>query len=312
MRLSNSTPCVKRYAVMISSLLLVSFVSFAKAQDQGAKGWPPEKRYVSVQTGPGPASGTFVFISSEMSFNKIVKGAPFAAEEVTESVQTLADGNRIARRSTATIYRDGEGRVRREQVLDMIGPFPAKVEPLHLIFISDPVAKVNYILDPRTNTARKHAFLELPKDLGPMSPPPHGEGKPGPDATPLPPPGPISTITAVGPSEKFGSEEVKSESLGKQVIEGVEAEGTRLTLTIPAGAIGNERPIEVVFERWYSPELQMVVMTRHSDPRFGETTYRLTNIKRGEPDRSLFEVPSNYTIEELPVPQREFRIKRRG
>jgi TonB family protein len=88
------------------------------------------------------------------------------------------------------------------------------------------------------------------------------------------------------------------ESLGKQMIEGVEAEGTRTTLTFPAGMMGNERPINIVSERWYSPELQMVVLTKHSDPRFGETSYRLTNINRSEPSRTLFEVPSDYTIKE--------------
>ncbi len=82
------------------------------------------------------------------------------------------------------------------------------------------------------------------------------------------------------------------------MIEGVEAEGTRTTMTIPAGEIGNERPIEIVSERWYSPELQLVVMTRHSDPRSGETTYKLTNINRTEPAKSLFEVPAGYTIKE--------------
>ena len=89
--------------------------------------------------------------------------------------------------------------------------------------------------------------------------------------------------------------EVKQD-LGKQIIEGVEAEGTRTTITIPAGEIGNERPIEIVSERWYSPELQLVVMTRNSDPRSGETTYKLTNINRTEPAKTLFEVPSDYTI----------------
>ena len=87
-----------------------------------------------------------------------------------------------------------------------------------------------------------------------------------------------------------------TEQLGKQLIEGVEAEGTRTKITIPAGEIGNERAIEIVSERWYSPELQLVVMTRHSDPRSGETTYKLTNINRTEPAKSLFEVPSDYTI----------------
>jgi len=94
--------------------------------------------------------------------------------------------------------------------------------------------------------------------------------------------------------------DVKEEQLGKQNIEGVEAEGTRTTVTIPAGEIGNERAIEIVSERWFSPELQLVVMTRNSDPRTGETTYKLTNINRAEPAKSLFEVPSDYTIKEGP------------
>ena len=110
-----------------------------------------------------------------------------------------------------------------------------------------------------------------------------------------------------------GAKDGVEEQLGKQIIEGVEAEGTRTTVTIPAGEIGNERPIEIVSERWYSPELQLVVMTRNSDPRTGETTYKLTNINRAEPAKSLFEVPSDFTIKEgpgfgprlAPMPQRK-------
>jgi hypothetical protein len=88
---------------------------------------------------------------------------------------------------------------------------------------------------------------------------------------------------------------VKKEDLGTQVIEGIQAQGYRTVTTIPAGEIGNERPIEIVSERWYSPDLQVVVMSRHSDPRMGETKYRLTNISRAEPPRSLFEPPAGYT-----------------
>ena len=103
--------------------------------------------------------------------------------------------------------------------------------------------------------------------------------------------------------------QAKKESLGKQFIEGVEADGTRSTVTIPPGEIGNERAIEIVSERWYSAELQTVVMTRHSDPRFGETTYKLTNISRTEPDRSLFELPGGYTLKEDSTPK-QFRLRK--
>ena len=90
----------------------------------------------------------------------------------------------------------------------------------------------------------------------------------------------------------------KTESLGTQVIEGVNAEGTRSTITIPAGTEGNDQPFDIVSERWYSPDLQMVVMSSHSDPRVGESVYRVTNINRAEPAHSLFEVPSDFTVTE--------------
>jgi TonB family protein len=97
-----------------------------------------------------------------------------------------------------------------------------------------------------------------------------------------------------------GGKRAKAESLGKQLVEGVQAEGTRTTVTIAAGEIGNDLPISIVNERWYSPELETVVMSRQSDPRFGETIYRLTNIDRSEPDKSLFEVPGDYTVSGVP------------
>jgi hypothetical protein len=102
----------------------------------------------------------------------------------------------------------------------------------------------------------------------------------------------------------------ESEPLGTKVIEGVEAAGTRSTVTIPAGQMGNEKPLAIVTERWYSSELNTVVMSRHSDPRMGETTFRLTQISRGEPERSLFEVPADYTVKEG-GPGHEFKVERR-
>ena len=93
---------------------------------------------------------------------------------------------------------------------------------------------------------------------------------------------------------------VQTESLGSQVIEGVQADGTRTTMTIPAGRIGNEKPIQIVTERWYSNQLQAVVMSKRTDPRVGETIYRLTNINQTEPPAALFQVPSGYTVQEGP------------
>ena len=105
-------------------------------------------------------------------------------------------------------------------------------------------------------------------------------------------------VTTVNQGGRISNNKANKESLGKQMVEGVEAEGTRVTTTIPAGEVGNDAPINIVSESWYSNELQVMVKSRHSDPRSGETVYRLTNINRSEPDHSLFEVPADYSIKE--------------
>jgi len=107
-------------------------------------------------------------------------------------------------------------------------------------------------------------------------------------------------VHVAAPTAPSGKD-VRTEDLGKQTIEGVMAEGTRTITTIPAGQIGNERSIEIVSERWYSPELQTVVLSKQTDPRHGENVYRLTGISRKEPDKSLFEIPSSYTVQDAPA-----------
>lgn len=267
------------------------------------------EREMQSPEGPPPPGlpGDFVFLATEMSFGgKVVKGAPYSAQAITESVQTLSDGNRIVNKSTAAIYRDSEGRTRREQTLRAIGSFANGGEAPQTIFISDPVAGTSYALDPRTHVARKMPPMHFKFDF--KVPPPFGD-KAGalPEAPPIErvEPGQVEIeraeiAVAAAPNANFmwgwGNHVASTESLGKQNVEGVEAEGTRSTVTIPAGEIGNERPIEIVNERWYSSELQTVVMTRHSDPRFGESSYRLTNIDRSEPAKSLFEVSADYTL----------------
>ena len=270
----------------------------------------PDREFIEggiVMQGPEglpapPPPGDFVFLAAEMSAGgKLVKGAPYSAQAVTESTQVLSDGNRLVNKSTATVYRDSEGRTRREQTLRAIGAFANGGEPPQTIFINDPVAGTSYMLDPRTHIARKMPPMRFKFEF--KTPPPadkEGGAPPG-----APPPDRVEFEREViagktPPETKFiwgwQNYVARPESLGRQTIEGVEAEGTRSTVTIPAGEIGNERPIEIVNERWYSPELQTVVMTRQSDPRFGEASYRLTNIDRSEPAKSLFEIPTDYTV----------------
>ena len=289
---------------------------------QGPEGGPPFP----------PPGANVVFMASESFDGKVVKGAPYSAEAVTESVQTLADGNRIVNKFTSQVYRDGEGRTRREQTLKGLGGVGTGEEPLQTIFINDPVAGVTYSLDTRSQTAHKSMpfRFQVTKKTG------VGVGGGGggdaqtfefktaqganvvvSSSSSAAPQAGTRVVTPGAEVDHFtmrtegaagyvfktrpnaSASDVKEEKLGTQMIEGVQAEGTRRTTTIPAGEIGNERPIEMVSERWYSPELQLVVMTRYSDPRSGETTYKLTNINRTEPAKSLFEVPPGFSVKEM-------------
>ncbi len=309
-------------SLSVVALLLNGFAASAQQEKSELK----ESRNIVVelsgsvnQDGPPPEffsfqGDNFSFIRSEMSFGgKVVKGAPYSAQMVNESVQTLADGNRIVHRNESSVARDSEGRTRREQVLHAIGPWTASGEPQKSIFIQDPVAGVNYVLEPGAKTARKMTVVTVHSSDGPApaealrrhpGPPPEiavsgGRGGPG---------GPgVFNMRVGGPNRH----DAKEESLGKKIIAGVEAEGTRSTITIPAGEIGNEQPILIVSERWYSPQLQTVVMSKHSDPRMGETTFQLTNLSRDEPAHSLFEVPSDYTVKEESGPGVRMQMKKR-
>ncbi len=334
-----------------------------------------------AQTG---GDNVFQFFSQEMSFdNRLVKGAPFSAETVSETIQTLPDGNRIVQRSEGHIYRDSQGRTRNERTFQMGGSSEQK----RTISIFDPVAGASYILDPETRIAREmNSFARVP----PPPPPPPPALAPAASASgeapkkitvsggvlqgsalrkvqpPYPPvakaaraegavqvqvviseagevieasvvsghpllrdaalqaarqwqfkptelqgkpvkvqgiltfnftlgDNPVPPADAARRITKFST---NSEELGKQMIEGVECEGVRAVTTIPAGAVGNERPIEMVNETWYSPELKMTILSKRNDPRFGESTYRVTNLSRAEPDAALFQIPSDYTIKE--------------
>jgi TonB family protein len=289
-------------------LVLSTTLSSAQQKREAAPGEPMRVELPMQSPDAPPPPGDFVFIANEMSFSgRLVKNAPYSATAVTESIQTLSDGNRIISKSTSALYRDSEGRTRREQSLGPIGAFASGGEPQQMIFIDDPVSGVSYTLDARTRSAQKMPPMRFKFEF--KTAPPAGEGVGG---TPGPaPPAPdqqkqfeferierSAKVTAEAPRYVWGwrNHEATTESLGKQNIEGVEADGTRGKLTIPAGEIGNERAIEITDERWYSPELQTVVMTRHSDPRFGESSYRLTNISRSEPPKSLFELPGDYTV----------------
>jgi hypothetical protein len=229
---------------------------------------PPGQHEAHGGRAPGEA---FDFVAFEGGFaGKTVTGAPFSASVSMQITQTLADGNRIERTTSGTLARDSQGRTRRDITFPAIGPWAASGQAApHMILVNDPVAGTRYLLNPDRKVAHK---------IGE-----HNWNAPG----------------AGGKEESGrhpgGQDEVTTD-LGKRKINGVEAQGTRITRTIPAGAIGNEKPIAIVTERWYSADLQMNVLVKHSDLRMGENVFQLTDIQRQEPDASLFKVPADYTV----------------
>ena len=302
-----------------SLLLVISMTATGNAQEVFTTTTPTAPVAVS-------RAATEVFAAS--SSTKVVKGAPFSADGISESVQVLADGNRITRRMTTKMYRDAEGRFRRESAGGASVSAPATSSGFSTVYgfqdtisIFDPVENVRILLSPSSKTARRVTSrspltegavvngqamndalkrrTELEKTLNSQA---TSEAVKRRIETEK------SVIQKIGSDDAYKSQVVllgsnasslnrsKSESLGTKSFEGVEAEGTRTTTTIPAGTIGNEKPIEITYERWHSKELDLIVYSRRYDPRLGEQIYRLTNISRSEPDRSLFSVPTDYKV----------------
>lgn len=241
--------------------------------------------------------GKIEFFSAEMAgAGEVVTAAPYTATATTESTQVLADGNRIVNKTSSFVARDSQGRTRRETDLHRIGTM--QVDSPKTIFINDPTTHTQYIFTPggeATKVIRNEAtWKEGPQIIDLRG----GKGERHINEKVI--------VNVQGahesqPQSKESSEQVKHEDLGTQTIEGVSAQGKRDTVTIPAGEIGNERPIEIVSETWFSPELHTMVLRKHSDPRLGESTYRLTDIKRNEPDASLFQPPPGTKISVEPL-----------
>jgi hypothetical protein len=253
--------------------------------------------------GPGPVTIGVAGAFARGSAAPVV-GAPYSASVTNESVQTLADGNRIVQSSTGTIARDSQGRTRQDTMLPPIGNLSASNAP-HLIFIHDPVAQTSYTLNLTDKTAQKMPVPPLP----PMPPP----GAPGPGtdtfyvqaAGMAAASGQLPDRPIIAQKEVFLTSEqgqATTEDLGSQTMEGVFVTGVRTTRTIPAGQIGNDKPISIVTEVWTSPDLKTIVYSKRSDPRMGEQTFQLTNITRAEPDPSLFTVPADFKLVEGPKP----------
>lgn len=226
-----------------------------------------------------------------------VKGTPFCAAVTTEHTQAFADGNRIHSADSSTLCRDSEGRTRREAGLNLMGMGPQNAA--RLITITDPVAGVRYMLDPESKVAHKSNISSTMEAAG------------------LPPPGGLAEKQKrifinknvdgpqlMAPDVFFfrtdghdHSDAARStEDLGTQSFNGIRAAGTRMTTTVPAGKMDNDKPIAITSERWYSPDLKATVMTKHTDPWAGELKTEFTSVNTSEPDPSLFTVPGDYKV----------------
>ena len=257
---------MRKIGFVFASGILMSIGTTAWGQPPRPRFAPAGVRIVAAQPGrPG----------------QVVKGSPYSAEISTELTQTLPDGNRIHQVTSERVYRDSEGRTRREPSLSGVGLAAPGAGSAQLVFIDDPLAGASYALDVASHTVTKMSWRE---------PPPGGSRR-----QPL--------LRSSDPNRKV-------ESLGRQTINGLLAEGTRITQTIPAGQIGNALPIQVVTERWYSPDLQTVILQKRSDPRAGESVSQWTNISRAEPSASLFVVPQDYTLTQGPPPRGRGRASR--
>lgn len=251
----------------------------------------------------GPGMGT---IGAAEAGARTVTGAPYTATTNNEFVQVLGDGNRIVRSTTGTTARDSQGRTRRDAELPVIGNLTAANAP-HFVFIQDPVAQTSYTLNLTEKTAEKMEMPTAGSDSALVKMKLDAEAKMKSDLEVRTLQGPefamqkpIAMMDKAKAQTLDEAGEVSTEDLGSQMMEGVLATGTRTTRTIAAGQIGNEKPISIVTEVWTSPELKTVVMSKRSDPRIGDQTFRLTNITRAEPDPSLFSVPSDFKVIEGP------------
>jgi hypothetical protein len=256
---------------------------------------------------PGQEAQQKVMLEVVAADAQVVKGKPYSADTSTETVQTMLDGNRIVHRTVSKFYRDSEGRTRREETFGNVDPSNSSPHEVK-VFIDDPVNGTAFVLDPGSKSADK--MQRSRKILDEQNA--EGDGsrimikslkgsEMGEQGAPMrmlvkfrdEHSGNPDTIVMKMADEK---RDVVKEDLGTRNVEGVDCTGTRQTITIPAGAIGNEKPISIVTETWYAPSIAAVVESTSDDPRYGKTTYQLTNVQLTEPARSLFEPPADFKV----------------
>lgn len=293
-------------AAVFAFLLLAGGTSAQSTSETDARALLTKTLAETAQSSVGGGGSVAFGTSIVASYSKPVSGAPYSAQIVTESVQPFADGNSIKHTSTSAVYRDSQGRTRREQNINVVGPAQVSGSPIQFITIDDPVSGVHYTLNPNKMIATQFTTSGtmsatsggvypkkiIPTDGGNVSVTYFSSGD---GATVVGDGGGRGGSVSVMPSQ-VSSDNVTTESLGADTMQGLSVLGTRVARTIPAGQIGNTQPILIITDKWYSQDLQIDVKTVHSDPRTGTNTTTVTNLSRNEPNPSLFTVPPGYTI----------------
>ena len=219
----------------------------------------------------------------------MITGAPFSGVVSVQSTTNFADGNRIVRTNTARYFRDGQGRTRTERQGFSVQSLPSAGGPM--VVISDPVSgkRINLLAKLKVATVFKlptgGAFPQAP--VAPCS-----------DNS--------SPFALLGMGMAIGAGQLTEAStattaLGQKSINGVSTTGCRIVKTIPAGVLGNEKPITNTIEQWVSTDLGMIVQLSETSSIGGNVTINLEQVVLAEPDASLFTTPADYRVQNLDI-----------
>ena len=250
--------------------LLIAFALPTALAAQQSTGFAFQNAIVTPD-GPGTLR-----VMTRAQIGRAVVGRPISATEEHRSLQVLGDGTRIESKTASTYYRDEQGRTRTDNEDGTT-------------LIDDPVAGAHAEFQKRRATTAAPNFVSTRTQKFYFSTAPASG-----DAVQMA----KRAAEADANTDKQKAEAMirarttREEDLGYQVVNGISAHGTRTTTTIPIGQIGNDRPINIVSEQWYSPDLQLLVKSVNNDPRYGENTYDLTDIVQAAQDPALFKIPA--------------------
>lgn len=231
-----------------------------------------------------------------------IPGQPFSADVIEETDRLLADGNHIRRENHGRVFRDSQGRTRNETEIGPVGP---GMKSFVHIMINDPVEGRFILLNPEQKTATVNQFRNrISAASGVPAQPANSAAKTNAPVTAGAEPGALvqsmRTMRVASGAQPPGKSQVSHEDLGATEIEGFTVTGTRFTHTIAAGEMGNDQPMTTTSERWFSSDLKMDLLNKSESPESGKHVRKLVNIRMGDPDPLLFQVPADYTVKETP------------